>query len=164
MTPLADGTLIADVQRGGVDYLSRSTDLGQTWSDVLQTGSYRMCTTHSIVELAGAVFFLLPGLVLAAGFSLAPPLVILEGISGRAALERSWRLLGGRWAQAFLFWALIVVFSVLGSAAAALLPAGPWRPAASTLIRVLLYPLPLTGLVLLYRDAAQYMRRTSAPG
>ncbi|TMA45967.1 MAG: hypothetical protein E6J82_00970 [Deltaproteobacteria bacterium] len=112
----------------------------------------------------GAVFFILPGVVLAAGFSLAPPLVILEGMSGRAALERSWRLLGGRWAHAFLFWALIVAFSVLGSAAAALLPAGPWRPAASTLIRVLLYPLPLTGLVLLYRDATQYMRRTSASG
>jgi len=112
----------------------------------------------------GAVFFILPGLVLAAGFSLAPPLVIREGLSGRAALERSWDLLRGRWAWALLFWALIVVFSVLGSAAADLLPPGPWRPAASTLIRVLLYPLPLTGLVLLYCDATQYMRRTSAPG
>jgi len=112
----------------------------------------------------GAVFFILPGLVLAAGFSLAPPLVILEGVSGRAALERSWWLLRGRWAQALLLWALLVVFLVLGSVAAAMLPAGPWRPAASTVIRVLLCPLPLTGLVLLYRDAAQYMRRTSAPG
>jgi len=118
----------------------------------------------AVLVALGAVFFILPGLVLAVGFSLAPPLVVLEGLSGRAALERSWRLLGGRWGQALLFWALIVVFSVLGSAAAALLPAGPWRPAASTLIRVLLYPLPLTGLVLLYCDATQYMRRTSAPG
>jgi len=112
----------------------------------------------------GAVFFILPGVVLAVGFCLAPPLVILEGLSGRAALERSWRLLRGRWAQAFLFWALIIVFSVLGSAAAELLPAGPLRPAVSTLIRVVLYPLPLTGLVLLYCDATQYMRRTSALG
>jgi hypothetical protein len=112
----------------------------------------------------GAVFFIVPGLVLAAGFSLAAPLVILEGLSGRAALERSWSLLRGRWSKALLLWALIAGFSVLGSAAAALLPPGPWRPAVSTAIRVLLYPLPLAGLVLLYREASQYMRRTSAPG
>jgi len=118
----------------------------------------------AVLVALGAVFFVLPGLLLAAGFSLAPPLVILEGVAGRAALERSWGLLRGRWAHALLFWALIVVISVLGSAAAGLLPPGPWRPAVSTLIRVLLLPLPVTGLVLLYRDAAQYMRRTSAPG
>ncbi|HYY51445.1 MAG TPA: hypothetical protein VE755_01170, partial [Myxococcales bacterium] len=77
----------------------------------------------------GAIFFILPGLVLAVGFSMAPPLVILEGVSGRVALERSWRLLRGHWAQALL-----------------------------------LCPFPLAGLVLLYRDASQYMRRISAPG
>src|SRR5207245_9132284 len=77
----------------------------------------------AVLVALGAVFFLLPGLVLAAGFSLAPPLVILEGISGRAARERSWRRLGGRCAQAFPFWALLVVFSALASAAAEPLPA-----------------------------------------
>jgi hypothetical protein len=112
----------------------------------------------------GSIFFILPGLVLAVGFSMAPPLVILEGVSGRVALERSWRLLRGHWAQALLLWTLIVVFLVLGSAAAVLLPPGPWRPTASTLIRLLLCPFPLAGLVLLYRDASQYMRRISAPG
>jgi hypothetical protein len=112
----------------------------------------------------GAIFFILPGFVLAAGFSLAPSLVILERISGRAALERSWQLLRGRWAQALLLWLLIVVFSVVASAVAVVLPAGPWQPVVSTAVRIVLYPLPLTGLVLLYLEASQYMRRRSAPG
>ena len=112
----------------------------------------------------GALFFIVPGFVLAAGFSLAPPLVILEGLSGRAALERSWRLLHGRFARALFFWALIVVFSVLASATAVVFRAGRWEPVIATLIRIVLYPFPLIGLVLLYADATQYMRRSSAPG
>ena len=49
-------------------------------------------------------------------------------------------------------WILIVAFTVLASGAARLLPPGPWRPIASALVRALLYPLPLTGLVLIYRE------------
>ena len=98
----------------------------------------------------GALFFVIPGLALAAGFSLAPPIVMLEGLSGRAALERSWRVLRGHWRYAFLFWTLIVVFSGLASGVAALLPPGHWRPIASSVVRLVLYPLPLVGLVLLY--------------
>jgi hypothetical protein len=112
----------------------------------------------------GALFFLVPGFLLATGFSLAPPVVLLEGLSGRAALERSWQLLQGRWGRALLLWVLIIVFSVGASAATVLLPHGPWEPLVATVIRIVLYPLPLTGLVLLYVDATQYMRRSSAPG
>ena len=105
----------------------------------------------ALVALA-ALFFVLPGLLLAAGFSLAAPLVMREGISGRAALERSWQRLRGHSGPALLMWALIVVFSVIASGLSALLPASPWRLLAAALIRVVLYPLPIAGLVLLYRD------------
>jgi hypothetical protein len=118
----------------------------------------------ALLVALGALFFVVPGLVLAAGFSLAAPIVVLEGVAGRAALERSWRMLRGHWSAALFFGALIVVFSVLASAVAVLVPPGPWRPAVSALVRVILYPLPLAGLVLLYTEASQYMRRTSAPG
>jgi len=101
----------------------------------------------------GAVFFFVPGIVLATGFSLAAPIVVLERVSGRDALERSWRLLRGHWGEALVFWALIVLFSVLASAASARFPPGPWRPLVSALVRVVLYPLPLVGLVLLYQRA-----------
>jgi hypothetical protein len=106
----------------------------------------------AVLVAFGALFFVIPGFILAAGFSLAAPLVVVEGLRGRAALERSWRLLEGHWGQALWMWVLIVAFSVVASAAALLLPPGPWRPIASALIRAVLYPLPLTGLVLIYRD------------
>jgi hypothetical protein len=118
----------------------------------------------AILVALGALFFVVPGLLLAVGFALAPPLVILQGLSGRAALEESWRLMRGRWGQALLLWALIVVFSLIASAAAVVLHAGRWEPVIATLIRVVLYPLPLAGLVLLYAEATQYIRRSSAPG
>lgn len=118
----------------------------------------------ALLVALGAVFAIVPGLVLAAGFSLAPPLAVLENASGRIALERSWRRLHGHWRPVISMWALILVFSALASMASALLPPGPWRPLASGLVRIVLYPLPLTGLVLVYRDATQYMRRISAPG
>jgi hypothetical protein len=99
----------------------------------------------------GAVFFVVPGLILAAGFSLAAPIVVVEGLFGREALERSWRLLRGHRSEALLWWLLILAFSVLASGVSAVVHPGPWRPVASSLVRIILYPLPLVGLVLLYR-------------
>jgi hypothetical protein len=58
MTALSDGTLIADVVQGSGHALSRSTDHGASWTDVLGAGQYRMLTPHSIAELDGAVYFL----------------------------------------------------------------------------------------------------------
>ncbi len=118
----------------------------------------------AVIAALGTLFFIVPGLVLAAGFSLAPPIAVLENASGRQALERSWRLLRGHWGAVLRMWGLILVFSAIAFGAGALLPPGPWRPVASALVMIVLCPLPLTGLVLVYREAAQYMRRTSAPG
>ena len=118
----------------------------------------------ALLVALGSLFLVVPGLVLAAGFSFAAPIVVLEGTSGRAALERSWRMLRGHWRPVLLMWALIVLFSVLASFAAVLVPPGPGRPLVTALVRIVLYPLPLTGLVLAYRNATQYMRRISAPG
>jgi hypothetical protein len=107
----------------------------------------------ALLAALGALFFVLPGLILAVGFSLAPPIVVCQGLSGRDALERSWRLMDGHWGEALFWWLLIVAFSVLASAVAAAVPPGFWRPVSSALIRVVLYPLPLVGLVLLYRKS-----------
>ena len=58
ITALSDGTLLADLDEGGGHVLSRSTDHGATWTDVLVTGSYRTLTPHSFAELDGAVFYI----------------------------------------------------------------------------------------------------------
>jgi hypothetical protein len=116
----------------------------------------------AVLVALGALFLVVPGLVLAAGFSLAAPIVLLEGLSGRAALERSWQLLRGHRRQAILWWMLIVVFSLFAAAVAALTPPGPWRPVIPAVVRVILYPLPLVGLVLLYREAYHREKTVSA--
>jgi hypothetical protein len=144
----------------------RATGPGRAWAMVGSRIGPLLVTglDGAVLVGLGALFFIVPGLVLAAGFSLAPPLTILENVSGRLALERSWRLLRGHWRPVLLMWALILAFTAAASGVAALLPFGPWRPLASGLVRIVLYPLPIAGLVLIYRDAAQYMRRISAPG
>ena len=106
----------------------------------------------------GALFFVLPGLILATGFSLATPLVIREGLTGRVALEASWHRLRGHWGPAIAMWTLILAFSLLASGVSTLLPPGGWRLFASALVRVVLYPLPIAGLVLLYRDTRPAQR------
>ena len=105
----------------------------------------------ALLVALGALFFIVPGLLLAAGFSLAPPIVVLEGAYGRAALENSWRRLRCNWGAALSLWALIAVITVLASALAALAPLGPWRPVTAAVVQMILYPFPLVGLALLYR-------------
>ncbi|HEY2028328.1 MAG TPA: hypothetical protein VGH20_03875, partial [Myxococcales bacterium] len=57
MTALADGTLLADVS-AGTHFMSRSTDHGATWKDVLNLGQFRTLTPHSWAQLGGTVYFL----------------------------------------------------------------------------------------------------------
>jgi len=101
----------------------------------------------------GSLFFLLPGIALAVGFAFTVPVTMSEGISGRAALGRSWSLMRGHWVPALGIFALIAGLTALAWAASMLSPPGPWRTAISTGIRLLTYPLPLVALVLLYQRA-----------
>ena len=58
VSALADGTLLADTERGGAHYLARSSDGGATWSEVLSLGKYRLLTSRNIAELDGTVYLL----------------------------------------------------------------------------------------------------------
>jgi uncharacterized membrane protein len=110
----------------------------------------------------GSLFFLVPGIVLALGVSFAVPATMEEGISGRAALARSWELMRDCWGQVLLMWLLIIVLTALATAAALLTPPGLWRPFVSGLVRVIGYPLPLLGLVLLYQKASAQRAQTTS--
>jgi hypothetical protein len=56
VTSLRDGTLLADTVLAGSHSVSRSTDHGVTWLDVLALGAYRWLQPHSVAELGGEVF------------------------------------------------------------------------------------------------------------
>ena len=97
------------------------------------------------------------------GFSFGIPVTMVERLSGRAALERSWSLCRGRWAALFGIWLSIAIFTVLASAAAGLAPAGPWRSLVAGLVRLVTYPLPLVALALLYQRAISTSAESPRP-
>lgn len=109
----------------------------------------------AIVIAFGCVFFLIPGLVLALFFAFVSPVVLIEGLGGRAALERSTTLVRSDWlrvALVLLAFALVRgVAQVLGSA---LVPPGSifFSSLLSDLVTMVLLPIPVLGAVLLYFD------------
>jgi hypothetical protein len=59
LTSLADGTLLADINSGGSHHIARSTNHGQSWTDVLDLDSgYRTLTPHNFAELDGSVYLI----------------------------------------------------------------------------------------------------------
>ena len=112
----------------------------------------------------GSLLFALPGVLLAVGFALAMPVVMSEGLSGRAALERSWVLSRGRRAQIFALLLLLLFCMALGTWVSLLAPVGHLRALISGAVRLLTVPLPLQGLVLLHQRAVSTSAGSPPPG
>ncbi len=127
----------------------------RAWAAVAARLAPLLLTTLQSVPLIalGTLLFALPGVVLAVGFAFAMPVVMTEGLSGRAALERSWVLSRGRRAQIFALLLLLVFCMALGTWASLLVPVGHFRALVSGVVRLLMVPLPLLGLVLLHQRA-----------
>jgi hypothetical protein len=109
----------------------------------------------AVVIALGCVFFLIPGLVCALFFAFVSPVVLIEGIGGRAALERSTALVRSDWlrvALVLLTFALVRgVAQVLGAALVA--PGSIFIGSLlSDLVTMVLLPIPVLGAVLLYFD------------
>ncbi|RKG72317.1 WD40/YVTN/BNR-like repeat-containing protein, partial [Corallococcus terminator] len=58
MAALKNGTLLAQMSRGGSYHLERSTDGGRTWTDAVALGTYRAASPANFAELGSTVFFL----------------------------------------------------------------------------------------------------------
>ena len=103
----------------------------------------------------GTVCLVIPGLVLAFLFIFVSPVVLVEGLSGRAALRRSVELVKSDWLRVAL---VALVFGVLHAVASML--AGLLIPHSaifmdsliSDLITMVLLPIPVLGTALLYFD------------
>jgi hypothetical protein len=103
----------------------------------------------------GSLCFLIPGAVMAVGLAFSVPAVMEERLSGSAALHRSWHLVRCSWPRVLGLLLLLAAFSATASAVSMLAPAGPVRLLIATAIRAISWPLPLTGLALLYKSARQ---------
>jgi hypothetical protein len=109
----------------------------------------------AIVVVIGCVFCLIPGLVLALFFTFVAPVVLVEGLGGRAALERSTTLVRSDWLRVAL---LLLAFAVVRGVAqvVASIFVAPTAVFVGSLlgdlITMVMLPVPVLGTVLLYFD------------
>jgi hypothetical protein len=109
----------------------------------------------ALLVALGTICLVVPGVVLAFLFAFVSPVVLIEGLGGRAALRRSIDLVRSDWLRVAL---VVLVFAVLHAVARGL--AGLFIPHSalfldsliSDLFTMVLMPIPILGAVLLYLD------------
>lgn len=109
----------------------------------------------AVVIAVGCVFFLIPGLICALFFAFVSPVVLIEGIGGRAALERSTSLVRSDWLRvALVMLAFALVRGVAQIVGTSLVAPGCifFGSLLSDLVTMVLLPVPVLGAVLLYFD------------
>lgn len=109
----------------------------------------------AIVVTLGCLFFVIPGLVLALFFAFVSPVVLIEGLGGRAALERSTALVRSDWLRVALVLMSFAIVRFVAQLVANIFVA----PTAifvgsllSDLFTMVMLPIPVLGTVLLYFD------------
>ena len=109
----------------------------------------------AIVVTIGCVFFLIPGLVLALFFAFVSPVVLIEGLGGRAALERSTTLVRSDWLRVALVLSSFAVVRGVAQLIASIFVAPNCIFVGSLLgdpFTMVMLPVPVLGTVLLYFD------------
>ena len=109
----------------------------------------------ALVVTLGFLLFFFPGLVLAVLFAFVSPIVLIEGIGGRAALERSTKLVVTDWLRVALMLAgIAVVRWAARIVTGAVIPHGSifLSSLLADLATMIVLPIPVLGVVLLYLD------------
>jgi len=109
----------------------------------------------AIVVTIGCVFFVIPGLILALLFAFVSPVVLIEGLGGRAALERSSALVRSDWLRVALVLMTFAVVRFVAQLVARIFVAPTAIFAGSLLsdlFTMVMLPIPVLGTVLLYFD------------
>ena len=112
----------------------------------------------SLAVMLGLVFLVVPGLVLAFLFAFAAPVVMLENKGGVAALKRSIALVLANLVPTFIVLLVLVPPTLVASVIGWLIIPNSWvfaHALAQGLLSVIVFPLPIIGLVLLYRGARE---------
>ncbi len=109
----------------------------------------------AIVVTIGCVFFVIPGLILALLFAFVSPVVLIEGLGGRAALERSTTLVRSDWLRVALVLITFAVVRFVAQLVASIFVAPTAIFVGSLLgdlFTMVMLPIPVLGTVLLYFD------------
>lgn len=156
--PLVTGALTHAISER---HLGRTPDLGTSlglaWSRFPTILLVSMVT--GLFIFLGMLLFIVPGLILALGYAVIVPAVMLEGLGARDARLRSWELMKGfKGKAALVILVLVLVFIIATSVPAALAVAvgldGPVAEGVVTaLVSLVTTPLFSTSVVLLYYDA-----------
>jgi hypothetical protein len=109
----------------------------------------------AFITAFGFLCLYVPGLVFALLFSFVAPVVLIEGLRGRAALQRSVQLVLSDWLRVALMIAVLAVLRWLADLVAHIvLPQSAVFLSSlfGDLVMLLFLPLPVLGMVLLYFD------------
>jgi hypothetical protein len=109
----------------------------------------------AIITAFGFVLFIIPGLVFGLLFAFVSPVVLIEGLRGRAALRRSLDLVSGDWLRVAIMITVLAVLRWFAQLVASMvLPTGAlfFGSLFADLVTLVFLPLPVLGMVLLYFD------------
>jgi hypothetical protein len=101
------------------DYLGRPVSIGESFSFAAARlfALVWLSILAALLVAIGFLLFILPGIYLLVSFSVAVPVLMVEGRRGFAALARSRRLVGGRWwatfARLIVAWVLLALVSIV---------------------------------------------------
>jgi hypothetical protein len=109
----------------------------------------------AFITAFGFVFFFVPGLILALLFAFVSPVVLIEGLRGRAALRRSLDLVSSDWLRVAIMMIVLAILRWVAGVIAGLLVSSSAVFVGSLfgdLVTLVFLPLPVLGMVLLYFD------------
>jgi len=109
----------------------------------------------AFITAFGFVLFIVPGVVLSLLFAFVSPVVLIEGLRGRAALRRSVELVSSDWLRVAMMIVVLFVLRWLAQIVSqAFVPSSAlfFGSLVGDLVTLLFLPLPVIGMVLLYFD------------
>ncbi len=151
------------------EYLGQDITPGEAYQQVIPSLGTLIVTAIlvAVVVGIGMMLCIIPGVYLAVALTFAIPVVVLEGLGATAALSRSMELVRGYWLRVFgtmfllglivgliqmaILWPvnMIVVAGISHSSPAA---GQAISQLVNTLASMVLFPLSMTGLIVLYYD------------
>ena len=119
--PLANGAMVWAVSRS---YLGESVSFDSAWRHSLRRTLPLIGTTllYSLAMMVGFILCVIPGILFMLWFIFYAQTVMLEGLSGSAAMSRSKVLMKGNMGKAFVLLMLISVISAVIGGIGAVIP------------------------------------------